>query len=216
MKNISTLFIIVGVIIGVIPIVGQFNNSYRQRLLTKEFRYELQEVFEENTEGNVEEIQQVRIADNILKEQDSTISVSISSEEKLDSQKLLGILKIDKINVDVPIVQGTKEENLKIGVGHLIGTSDLGQVGNCALAGHRSYTFGKFFNRLNELEIEDKIVIITKDTNYTYAVYKKYIVEPTDISVLEGNKNEKILTLITCEPIYTATHRLIIHAKVEE
>lgn len=131
-------------------------------------------------------------------------------------QNVLGIIKIKKIKVTAPIVEGVKASNLKVGVGHIPGTAALGQPGNCALAGHRSYTFGKFFNRLNELVIGDEISITTKKEDLKYKVYKIYTVTPEDVSVLKGSKDDSIITLITCTPIYVASHRLIVQARLTE
>ena len=49
-----------------------------------------------------------------------------------------------------------------------------------------------------------------------YIVYEKLIVKPDDVSVIKGDKSDSILTLVTCTPIYIASHRLIIHARLEE
>ncbi len=138
------------------------------------------------------------------------------AENPASRQKVLGIIRIEKIKVNAPIVEGVKASNLKAGVGHIPGTAALGEPGNSALAGHRSYTFGKFFNRLDELEPGDEILIITKKEELKYRVYKKLVVKPDDVSVLEGDKDRSIITLITCTPIYVASHRLIVHAGLEE
>ena len=52
------------------------------------------------------------------------------------------------------------------------------------------------------------------DAVYNYEVFNIFIVEPSDVSVLKKSKTESILTLITCHPLYTATHRLIVQAKL--
>ncbi|HEY8423104.1 MAG TPA: sortase [Thermoclostridium sp.] len=130
-------------------------------------------------------------------------------------QKVLGVIIIDKIKIKYPIVEGIQKENLRTAIGHIPGTAPLGEAGNCALAGHRSYTFGAYFNRLDELDVGDEITIKTKDKDYIYTVYEKLVVKPDDVSVIKGGKDDYILTLITCTPIYIATHRLIIHARLE-
>jgi sortase A len=131
-------------------------------------------------------------------------------------QIVLGIMKISKIKVNDPIVEGVAKENLRVGLGHLPGTAGIGEIGNCAIAGHRSYTFGRFFNRLDEIKMGDIIIIETKEFVFTYEVYEILVVEPTDTSVLKKNEGEKTLTLITCTPKMVATHRLIVHAKLVE
>lgn len=134
--------------------------------------------------------------------------------KQASKQKVLGIIQISKIKVKAPIVEGVRSSNLKAGVGHIPGTAALGQTGNSALAGHRSYTFGKFFNRLDELAEGDEIIITTKKEELKYKVYKILVVTPDDVSVLKGSKDDNIITLITCTPIYVASHRLIVHARL--
>lgn len=126
----------------------------------------------------------------------------------------IATIKIDKIKLKLPVVEGATQKNMKSATAHLKETTALGQIGNAAIAGHRMRSKGRLFNRLGEVEVGDKIVIDTKDQTYTYTVYKVSIVEPTDVSVLNYNKKDKLLTLITCDPIINPTHRLIIHAKL--
>lgn len=128
----------------------------------------------------------------------------------------MGIIKISKINLKLPIYDGTSERYLKVGAGRIKGTSALGEIGNVALAGHRSYTYGRFFNRLDEIEAGDEIIIEEGNKTYIYTVYKTHIVEPSDVSVLYRNNKDRVLTLVTCTPIDTATHRLIVHAVMKE
>lgn len=134
---------------------------------------------------------------------------------KAVQSNVIGVIKISKIKVKAPIVDGVTVNDLKVGIGHIPGTAGLGELGNCALAGHRSYTFGKFFNRLDELKVGDYVSIITRKGEYKYKVFKKLVVKPEDVSVLKGNKKDSIITLITCTPIYVASHRLIIKARLE-
>jgi len=143
-------------------------------------------------------------------------TASAASKQQKTDQVVLGVIQIDKIKVNLPIVEGVSSSNLKAGIGHIPGTASIGQPGNCALAGHRSYTFGRFFNRLDELEIGDVFILKTKDREYKYKVFEKKVVLPSDVSVLKGNKKENIATLITCTPIYVASHRLIIQGRLEE
>jgi sortase A len=72
------------------------------------------------------------------------------------------------------------------------------------------------FNRLDELEVGDGIVVETADGSFEYTVFKKHVVEPDDLSVLNKNDRDRVLTLITCTPLYTATHRLVIHAVIRD
>lgn len=114
------------------------------------------------------------------------------------------------------MVEGATQESLKLGSGIVVPDRMPGEVGNFVLASHRSLTFGRHYNRLDELEVGDSIDLETSDQIHTYTVESKFIVTPDDLSVLEQNEEDSELTLITCEPIDTATHRLIVKAKMEK
>jgi sortase A len=93
-------------------------------------------------------------------------------------------------------------------------TAALGQVGNAAIAAHRARTPGRLFNRLNEIKLGDEIVVNVQGEQYVYRVYNIKVVDPTDVSVLKSNNQQKLLTLITCDPLVNPTHRLIVQAKL--
>lgn len=128
--------------------------------------------------------------------------------------KIIGIIQIDRIDLKLPVLEGATKTNMKHAAAHMKETAPLGEVGNAAIAAHRSRTTGRLFNRLNEVKIGDTISIKTSTEEYQYEVYDISIVEPTDVSVLNGDNTNKILTLITCDPLVNPTHRLIIHAKL--
>ncbi|WP_261133657.1 class D sortase [Bacillus sp. Marseille-Q3570] len=137
------------------------------------------------------------------------------STEAPSSGELVGTVEIPSIDARLPVLEGATLSNLKKGAGHLSGTSSLGQFGNSAIAAHRSYTYGKDFNRLNEVVHGDEIIIKTKDETYTYTVYHTTRVLPDDTSVLASDLSKTIVTLITCDPMKDPTHRLIVQAKLK-
>jgi sortase A len=124
-----------------------------------------------------------------------------------------GILTIDKINLRLPILKGATTSNLKLSVASIIGTGKIGQPGNYCIAGHRSYAYGKNFNRLDELKPGDIIQITAADNQYQYTVTEKLYVKPTDVWVLSGNGTDKEISLITCDPMINPTQRLVVRAK---
>lgn len=121
-------------------------------------------------------------------------------------------LRIPVIDSENPVREGVSKGVLADSLGHEPETAYIGEQGNCVIAGHRNYTFGKFFNRLDEVAVGDYIYVDTRSGSYTYVVSEIKVVEPTDASVLEDTKEEQ-LTLYTCTPIYIASHRLVIIAK---
>lgn len=143
------------------------------------------------------------------------VGEELAPASKYDIASVMGLLIIPKISLEEAIREGSTKSVLSSALGHMEGTALPGEEGNCCIAGHRNYTFGKYFNRLNEMEIGDLIEIETYDAHYTYEVYDIFVVEPTQLSVLdeiEGNN----LTLITCTPIFVGSHRLIIRAALVE
>ena len=132
---------------------------------------------------------------------------------KEDIQKrMIGVLYIDKINVRIPVMTGVDEETLRVAAGRMPESGMLDKIGNVVLAGHRSYTFGKYFNRLDELQVGDTFSIKTRKKTLEYKIYKKYVVEPNDFSILNYNKTDKICTLFTCTPVIIANKRLVVQA----
>ncbi|MFE5317987.1 class D sortase [Paenibacillus sp. NPDC056579] len=131
---------------------------------------------------------------------------------KLDGYPVLGVLSIEALNMEEPIVEGADPESLKTGVGTVVPGRSPGSTGNYVIAGHRSWTYGKQFSRLDELAAGDSIKLDTRDDTYVYSVTSKFLVKPDDLSVLEQSKDKAELTLITCEPKYNPTHRLIVKA----
>ncbi|WP_296971783.1 class D sortase [Tepidanaerobacter sp. EBM-38] len=127
-----------------------------------------------------------------------------------------GVLKIEKIGLSMPILTGATKANLDISAAAVDGTGKPGEVGNYCISAHRSRTYGRQFNRLNELEKGDQIEIINKDTVYRYEVFEKLLVEAKDAWVMFPQKNEKLLTLITCDYSRKPYPRLVVRAKFLE
>lgn len=131
-----------------------------------------------------------------------------------DEEGLLGMIEIDSIDVKLPILEGATKENMRSSAVHMSETASIGTPGNAAIAAHRARTTGRLFNRLDEVELGDTIAIHTRDGLYQYEVYEILVVEPTDLSVLDHDGSESLLTLITCTPLNVSSHRLIVHAKL--
>ena len=124
----------------------------------------------------------------------------------------IGILRIPKINVEVPVLEGTDDLILNRGVGHVTGTANPGEDGNVAIAGHRD----GFFRGLKDVVVGDKIELVTLQRTDTYIIDRITIVERTDVSVLR-QRPQSSLTLITCYPFYfigSAPQRYIVQASI--
>lgn len=122
------------------------------------------------------------------------------------------VIDIPKIGLDEVVVEGVGVEELKKGVGHYPDTRLPGEKGNAALAGHRT-TYGAPFNRIDELDNGDPIMVTTRAGTFRYEVMEKKIVSPEEVSVLDDTADDR-LTLTTCNPKYSAAERLIVIGKL--
>src|SRR5439155_1901428 len=122
-------------------------------------------------------------------------------------------IEIPAIGVDTIVVQGTSPSALRAGAGHYPNTPLPGQHGNVAVAGHRT-TYGRPFNRIDELKPGDKIILTTPVGRYTYQITRPpFITDPFDWTVIAKSK-EPLLTLTACHPKESARQRIVIRAKL--
>jgi len=135
----------------------------------------------------------------------------------------IGIIRIPRLglNYGYAIVQGVSTDDLKKGPGHYPGTADPGGLGNFVVSGHRT-TYLAPFNGLGALAQGDAIVIETRDTYYTYRVTTIQTVLPTDVGVIlpvpgqpRARPTQALITLTTCTPKYSASHRLVVTGLLE-
>ena len=126
------------------------------------------------------------------------------------------------------VIEGTNTAQLKKGPGHYPGTALPGEVGNFAVAGHRTTYLAPFYD-LDRLHAGARIYIETRTAWFTYRVQDipgtparaQQIVQPSAVDVAYPVPHQpdeslrptlKVLTLTTCNPRYSATQRLIVHA----
>ncbi len=136
----------------------------------------------------------------------STITTTLDNDPFV-----IGIIKIDKINVNYSILSISNNDLLDISVCRFAGPMP-NEIGNLCIAGH-NYVDYKFFSRLNELELGDNITIfglngVSKD----YTIYDMYEIRPSDTSCTSQDTNNlRIVTLITCNNVNGK--RLVVQAK---
>lgn len=126
-----------------------------------------------------------------------------------------GFIAFPKLDQGMYIYPGVGREDLKNGPGHFPETPMPGQLGNSAIAGHRT-TYGEPFRHLDELEVGDEILVTMPYGVFTYRVTSVVIVDPSDREVIATTDPDVAsLTLATCHPAYSARERLIIHAELD-
>jgi sortase A len=113
----------------------------------------------------------------------------------------LAILSIAKLDLKVPVYNGTDEINLNRGAGRIKGTARVDSPGNLGIAAHRD----GFFRVLKDIEIGDSIHMLTHQGKTEFVVSSITIVDPTDVSVLAPT-DDPTITLVTCYPFYFVGH----------
>lgn len=150
----------------------------------------------------------------------------------------IAVLRIPRFGDDwhIVVVEGTGYEDLKKGPGHYPGTALPGQVGNFAVAGHRT-TYEHPFNAIDTIRPGDAIVLETRTMWFTYRVHDipagdgypaipyQEIVQPTDVAVSYPVPDQpdpakepslKLLTFTSCNPKYSAAQRIVVHAELAQ
>jgi sortase A len=156
-------------------------------------------------------------------------------ESSVSTGDALTRIAIPDIEVETLVVAGTSPAALRAGAGHYPSTVLPGQVGNVGIAGHRT-TYGRPFNRLDELKRGAEIWLQTPIGDFRYVVVdpptegdcRPYdemddqrpesaacVTHPRDWSVV-SESDEAVLTLTTCHPKGSAEQRMVVRAQLEE
>ena len=107
--------------------------------------------------------------------------------------------EIPRLNIKVPVLEGTDSKALQVSAGHFEGTGALGK-GNYCIAGHNSTIYAEIFNDLDQIKNGDEMYLVDKDTNrtrYLYIVTEYKIVAPNQVEVLNDYGDNR-LTVISC------------------
>ena len=129
----------------------------------------------------------------------------------------VGRIHIPRIHLDAVVVEGTTTRDLERGPGHYTAASgvatSLPGLGNVvAIAGHRT-TFLHPFRHIDQLRSGDSVYLKMPYGTFRYRVYFKKVVLPYDWSILRQRPYEK-LVLTACHPLYSASHRLAVFARL--
>jgi sortase A len=122
----------------------------------------------------------------------------------------LAVLRIPRIGLEAPVLEGTDEWTLNRAVGHIADTARPGADGNSGIAGHRD----SFFRGLKDVGPGDALEIETIEGVELYRIEQTWVVEPDAIWVLDPTESRSV-TLVTCYPFYfigSAPQRYIIRA----
>jgi len=169
-----TVVLIIIATISTFFIVKYFMNKNK-------INYVYEEYSNDNTQNRLD-------TENNNIESDSTDNLMLH----IDGENVLGVIKIDKINFEGLIYEGTSMQTLSKGVGHFENTPYID--GNVCLAAHNS---NSYWAKLHTLSAGDKIHYTCFLGTKEYEVSNISKISETDWSSLE-NTDTNTLTLITC------------------
>lgn len=167
-------------------------------------------------------IYDVNKRDNLSKELATTYSISYlysdspsyntnlssSASSKSNEPFVIGIIKIDKLKLNYPILSESSEELLKIAPCRFAGPLP-NEIGNLCIAGH-NYIDNTFFAKISSLEADDEIEIYGNNGSHvSYYVADKKEVSSDDMScTFQDTNGKRIVTLMTCNSL-KQTRRII-------
>lgn len=130
-----------------------------------------------------------------LKSNDEVIN---QIDENIQGHKVIGIIKIPKLELEYPILENTNKQTLNLSITKFWGNK-INEIGNVTLAGHNNLN-GTMFGKIKKLQ-EGDIIELTDIQNITlkYQIFKVYVIDPNDITcILPEQENVREVTLITC------------------
>ncbi|GAA4432139.1 hypothetical protein GCM10023169_37580 [Georgenia halophila] len=124
---------------------------------------------------------------------------------------------------EYPISEGITDHVLdNLGLGRFPSSEMPGEMGNFAMAGHRTLHSRPLY-RINELEVGDEIVVTTDQGKYTYVVSEYEIVTPDQVRVVEEDPHNpegpavgRLMTLVACHPLGSTAQRWVTYAELED
>lgn len=218
---VAILFILIGIILFCFPSAS--NYIYEKNVETEKEKFVVK-ITDEQNENILDKLYKKLQEENqkIYEEKQSKLVDPFSYEQSaIDlseygiENNVIGYISIPKINIEVPILLGANTANMRKGAVHLTETSyPIGGVNtNSVIAAHRGYGKATLFRHIDKIGVGDKIHIRNFKEELTYEVYETKIINPDDISELEIQEGQDIITLITCHPYRVNTQRYIVKAK---
>jgi len=128
---------------------------------------------------------------------------------------IMGRIQYERLGIDLPVYHGTSDETLKIGVGHLEGTSlPVGGLGTrSVLTGHRGLATATMFNNLDKARVGDTIVVTVLGKSLEYRVVDSKVIDPEDTHEIYAEPTKDLISLITCTPLGINSQRILLTAE---
>lgn len=180
-----TIFGIICIVLGIAVVLGVFVANYNKKV--------------EIDDANEQIIEEYNLA-SVEEQSEDSEDDEYSPYRVYTSKKIDGILEIPKIDLELPIFTKLTTSNLNQSACRVPNTEGPGCNNYCIL-GHYMRIYGVIFNRLNELEVGDQIIVETKTETYTYEVTDVYLTKGVNYDLFKDpeDENEHLITILTCD-----------------
>ena len=137
----------------------------------------------------------INTTDPIISANETEPDQTTQKVKNASTTTVIGTLSIPKLKRTLPIVEGTSEKELRLGVGHMTETVLPGKGDQIILSGHNDTVFRNF----DKMKIGDRFIVNLSNGKYTYEIRKTIIVDKDDTSVVR-KMGEEVLVVTTCYP----------------
>lgn len=210
------VLVLAGILIGLYPKFTDF--LFRQETREKK------ESFEKNDKIKVEELYRELVRRNEALYTSRTTGVQdpfLYEQSTMDLSSygiedgVIGFLKIEKMDVELPIYLGATEKNMSLGAAHLSETSYPvgGENTNSVIAAHRGFGKTAMFRNIQKLEKGDLIIVENFREILKYKVSEIEIIDPSQTDRLLIRDGEDMITLLTCHPYGSNAKRYLVYCK---
>ncbi len=216
------LFLLVGLSILNYPFLSQWVNRRSESQAVESYEKQI-DVLEEEKKRAIK--QEAEAYNKELLEKQTGVSDGFSVKSKRDDRYerilntsgdgIMGVLRIPKIQVHLPIYHGTSAKVLEEGVGHLYGSSfpTGGEGTHSVFSSHRGLPSKTLFTDLDQLKEGDLFFLDILGEEMAYRVEEILTVEPEETEALEIIPGKDYVTLVTCTPYGINSHRLLVRGE---
>lgn len=219
----GTLILLTGVTTALYPVTASWFSQYNQSQLIDNVSVEQKKLSPTEAEQHIaqaREYNRLLVGGAIVEAHQHKAVGNIENEGNYNYFNLLnanesgamGRLRINSIDVDLPIYHGTSDKTLTKGVGHLRGTAlpVPGFSQRPVLTAHRGYPEATLFDNLDKVKEGDTFVIEVFGQPWTYKIYETKVIDPEDTESISIEEGRDIVSLLTCTPLGINTHRILV------
>ena len=215
---------VVGALLLLYPVVAIFAGNVRIGEISRLEAQEMKRMANhpEQSQGLLKQaheynrnIRGIPILDPYLYQMTKTGSAEYKQYLATLSGDVMARLVVPSGQIDLPVRHGTEDDAIARGAGHLFGTGlPVGGKGvNAVLTAHSGMRTASLFDGLRDVKVGDIAYVQVAGQKLAYKVRAIHVIKPTQLDLFEPKPGKDILTLFTCTPYGTNTHRLVVTAE---